>query len=588
MHRQRDLFGGVLFLLVALSTVLPSDAGTRTWDGKFDTSEIEVTVVYFVPSDREPLPDWLDRVSYFCRRMEWFHEREFEGQSKLATTLHTEPFISSLTTQALRVGDANAIYFRTLQEVDEALKFAREPSKSFRILLVLSDINWRPLDDFYRLKPEGGDLLFEGNLSAGEHFPGAASGGARAAYLNDRGVGWGLVSGDGWRVPYRGSDCVIYHEGCGHTVGLPHPEPGDGSVMSMAQYKGWINESWIDKEQKSRLGWSPTDSNAVVEANQKSLFTRFRALPEPISPKPNQEVKLRFDWPEHADVTSLRVRIQTAIDGPWIDVGSVHSQVPLDGTPAGLPPSEILIGAFDRETPVSYRVDTTLRSGESTELWGYFQVRKNQENNPLPRKLSADLDLVENHLQPITNRLRSTGEPVDLLKSIDLANDWTSGKWILSDGVLESPKQYGAKLELPYAPSGSYRLTMIIEPLDEPNALVVGNCIGNRRFVTLFGYKQGDAYLSAIEDIDGRNVGNETTYEGPLFHKDQMSQVVVQVAKDGVQMSVDGDTIVRWSGEPTRLSLSDYWASPDANSLILGTYDCRIRFHRVTLETLSD
>jgi len=236
-------------------------AGTKTWDGKHKTSQIAVTVVYFVPSDRRPLSDWRDRVDYYCRRVEQFHSREFDGQTEMKALVHAEPLVSEATTKQLRQGDANAIFFRTLEEASRRLKFGEGERTAFPILLVLSDINWRPLDDFYRLKPQDGDLVFEGQEIGGQHFPGAAAGGARATYLADRGIGWGLVSADGWRVPYRGSDCVIYHEGCGHTVGLPHPEPIDGSVMGLGQYAGWISESFVNKEQKIRLGWEPGTSN---------------------------------------------------------------------------------------------------------------------------------------------------------------------------------------------------------------------------------------------------------------------------------------------------------------------------------------
>ncbi|EMI19498.1 secreted protein [Rhodopirellula maiorica SM1] len=386
--------------LLALCSLGPTYGGTTTWDGKYDTSKIKVTVVYFVPADRQPLSDWKDRVQYYARRLEQFHAREFGDQSKLTMVVHPEPFVSKENTETLREGDANKIYFRTLGEVDRTLAFAKDdPSDrdAFPILLVLSEINWRPLDDFYRLHPDGGKLVFEGNLNQGQHFPGAASGGARAAYLANRGVGWGLVSGDGWRVPYRGTDCVVYHEGCGHTVGLPHPEPGNGSVMSMGQYRGWISESWLDKEQKSRMGWQPKKEGAEKgEPNQDSdgnhdeqpkslameLFTRFRAIPQPMVPKPNQDVLLKLDWPKDAKVKTLRVRYQTAIDGPWIEVPSEIDSAQ---------PEVVSLGRFEEATPVSYRVDAELQSGETAELWGYLQVRSDVNQNPLPSSLSQDL-----------------------------------------------------------------------------------------------------------------------------------------------------------------------------------------------------
>ena len=215
----------VLWLLLALAHVLSPFAMAgeplRTYDGKYSISTIRITVVYFVPRDRTPLPDWRERVQYFCRRVEQFHAREFQGQSQLTTAIQEQPFVSDKDSAALRAGDADYIFFQTLGEVQSRLGFTRGADETFPILLVLSDINWRELDDFWRLRQADGQ--FEGQIIDDRHFPGAASGGARSLYWPDRGVGWGLVSGDGWRVPYSGTDCVVYHEGVGHPIGLPHP-----------------------------------------------------------------------------------------------------------------------------------------------------------------------------------------------------------------------------------------------------------------------------------------------------------------------------------------------------------------------------
>ena len=130
-------------------------------------------------ADRQPLPDWRDRVDYFCRRIEMFHRREFQGQSVLKATCHAEPLVSELTTAELRRGDGDAIFFRTLRETSRRLELKPAADKAFPVLLVLSEINWRPLDDFYRLMPRDGQLVFEGSYDRGEHFPGAAAGGDR-------------------------------------------------------------------------------------------------------------------------------------------------------------------------------------------------------------------------------------------------------------------------------------------------------------------------------------------------------------------------------------------------------------------------
>ncbi|MEK6239792.1 MAG: hypothetical protein N2C14_34150 [Planctomycetales bacterium] len=381
---------------------------------------------------------------------------------------------------------------------------------------------------------------------------GAASGGARATYLANRGVGWGLVSADGWRVPYRGSDCVVYHEGCGHTVGLPHPQTGNGSVMSLGQYRGWLSESWLDKDQKSRLGWEPLElkSNKNVE-----LFSRFRALPMPPIPAPNQTVKIVCDWPEDAAVHSLRLRFQTSIRGPWVEV------VP---TWKGNAPKTLELGKFDRDTPVSYRIDVELKDGATAELWGYFQVRSDPKKSPAPYSFSPDLTVRDGE----TNVEPQPRSEVDLLALADPEKCWTSGRWKMDARRLVSPKAFGSRLELPYTPPEEYRLTAIVEPLDAPNGLILGQRSGTHRFVTLFNHLPGKEGLTAIENIDGQNVGNETTFTGTLFQKSRLSQLIVTVRKESVMVSVDGRQVVSWRGKQSRLSLSDYWKTPQSDRAV--------------------
>ncbi|WP_435021557.1 hypothetical protein TA3x_002438 [Tundrisphaera sp. TA3] len=357
----------VLFSIALLARSALANERMRTFDGKHPIDDIEVTFVYFVPEDREPLADWHDRLGYFAKRIEAFHRRELDGQSNLKVIVRPEPFRSAKTAEEVRGNDPNATFYNTVNETRKALKWPGESRKAFPILLVLSEINWRELDDFRRTRVVDGKEVHEGNIGrGGRHFPGAESGGARATYWSREGFGLGLVSADGWRVPYSGSDCVVYHEGVGHTIGLPHPEPVDGSVMGVAQYQGWINETFLNVDQKKKLNWLPPQErrNDASEA----LFTAFTALQDPTVPKAGEPVALRVRWPAGAKVKSLRIRYQTELAGPWIE-GKAEI-----GT-AGEPPARVPLATFERATPVSYRVDAALEGGEAVEIWGYFQVK---------------------------------------------------------------------------------------------------------------------------------------------------------------------------------------------------------------------
>lgn len=362
---MRALAFSVLALTLTAAGFVRSADGpaATTFDGKHDASTIDLTVVYFVPKDRTPLPDWSDRVHYFVRRITAFHEREFGGISKIKATVHPTPLVSESPSAAFRKGDQNATFFGTMDDVRELLKWKPDPKNGFPVLLVLSDINWRELDDFRRTRVIDGRATHEGNIGAGgRHFPGAESGGARAIY-NPKGFGMGLVSSDGWRVPYSGSDCVVYHEGLGHSIGLPHPNPIDDTVMGTAQYSYWINEAKLNAKQKEKLGWKPP---ATEPDRSGDLFTQFRALQNPLVPKAGEAVDLALKWPKGAAVKSLTVRVQTDLLGPWVTIPNAVK---------GKPPASVALGTFDRPTPVSYRVDAALEDGQTAEIWGYFQVK---------------------------------------------------------------------------------------------------------------------------------------------------------------------------------------------------------------------
>ncbi len=369
--------GRILVVLAVVAFGLESPIakaadGPHTFDGKHAIGTIDLTVVYLVPKDRTPLTDWRDRVDYFRNRIEAFHRRESAGKSRLVIQVHPRPLIVQKTAREIRGTDPNQTFDHSTREARSALNWPKEPRNGFPILLVLSEINWRELDDFHRTRIVNGVSTHEGNVAQdGRHFPGAESGGARAVYLADEGLGMGLVSADGWRVPYSGSDCVVYHEGIGHPIGLPHPEPIDNSVMGTAQYEFWINQTWVNPSQKKALGWiddgSGTRRKRSSPERTKDLFTAFIAIQRPIVPSVGQPVNLRFTWPDDARLREIKIRVQTELNRPWKTVPTHAIGKPLD---------ELPIGTFDRPAPVSYRVNATLEDGQSVELWGYFQVNE--------------------------------------------------------------------------------------------------------------------------------------------------------------------------------------------------------------------
>lgn len=367
---------------------------------------IAVSVVYFVPRGREPLADWHERAAYFGKRIEAFHARELAGQSQLTTTIYPEPLQSARSASELRIGDATFTFLQTIGEIERRIGFGH--GAGFPVMLVLSDISWGDLDDFYRLH----GAAFEGSYTSGRHFPGSPLGGSRATYVPDRGCGFALVSADGWRVPYTGSDCVVYHE-VAHAFGLKHPAAADASVMSEAQYRGGLNETSINEEQKRALGWS----SAPIPRDD--LFSVFTAVPEPVVPKPGDEVTLKLSWPRGARETACDVDVQTALDAGWSK-------------------RAVRLGTFPKPTPVSYRVRATA-DGNTVELWGYFQVRATPELPPLPHSP-----------RPLKPRI----EPVDITEKVG--------------------RELEGKRAIAYDLPPAYALLLVVTPRVAEAGLVIG------------------------------------------------------------------------------------------------------------------
>ena len=314
---------------------------------------------------------------------------------------------------------------------------------------------------------------------------------------------------------------MIYHEGVGHPIGLPHPEPQNETVMSLAQYRGWLSESSVDESQKKRLGWNQPDQKFDRSTD---LFSSFTAIPAPLTPKPDEPVTLKLTWPQNADVSTVRVRLQTELSGPWVEAASLTVDPAIETAP-----KKVALGAFDRPTPVSYRVDATLKNGETVELWGYFQVRETADTLLLPRIETADLS-------PEKHGDRSSANPkesIDLLPMIDVDKDLVSGKWIKADGFLESPKQFGARIEIPFEPPAEYELTVVATPLDEPNGLLLGQLMSGHRFVTLVNHNvRQDKPASALENVDGKNVSERPTVTNHRHHSLRLSRRSMRRSND--------------------------------------------------------
>lgn len=336
-------------------------------------ARVEVGVAYYLPRGRVPLPDWRERVEYHMKRVQSFHHREFGRQSVLTYRVLPEPFTASAARDGLPKDDVNHFFWHIVNEVWESGKLTFSP-EAFPIVLVLSDVNFSPGYSDWTRECDGKGCLFPephsdcaGHVaSTGEDRPGTRCGGARALFWPENHIGLGLVTADGWRAPMTGTDCVIYHEGVGHSLGLPHPEPINDSVMGLAQYVYPLNQTWIDEDQKEAMGW------VKHEIDQTDLFSAFTVSHTPARPTAEDTVTVTAKLPKPFAVQSIQLEYQT---GLWLPFR------PADFT--GREERDESQCFFWKIGPVSlgqsigYRVRVEVRGGQREEFWSYYKVRGN-------------------------------------------------------------------------------------------------------------------------------------------------------------------------------------------------------------------
>ena len=354
--------------------------GLKAIGGAHDITRIHLTGVYYLPPGRLPIPDWHDRLAYFLDRAAKFHAREFTNQSHVIWDIRPTPYTPATTQTPAK--DANEWFWRVTGEVRKQA-WRPDVKRGFPILLIFTDSNFCPgYDEWTRMCDANLCICADhpkfcaGHITGtGEERPGSSCGGSRAVYWKDENIGLGVISGDGWRVPIKGSDCVAYHEGVGHAIGLPHPEPMNDSVMGRAQYLTSINTATLDTNQKQNLGWQPAPVDTV------SLFSTFSTDYAPHAPKVGQPVTITATLPLNKVSYSAKAQYQTAF-GTWVTLPEPRRVADSAQTKSSQSKTVQLawtIPAFDKPAFVSYRIFVASSLGEREQQWNLFRIRPQSE-----------------------------------------------------------------------------------------------------------------------------------------------------------------------------------------------------------------
>ncbi len=161
---------------------------------------------------------------------------------------------------------------------------------------------------------------------------------------------------------------------------------------------------------------------------------------------------------------------------------------------------------------------------------------------------------------PASQPLRSPPfEPVDVLRLIDPEQHVLQGGWSREEGAIVSSDDPACRLVVPYELPEHYELRLVVERTRGDNALNVGIPVGaSHCFVSLDRTRGGRS--SGLGHLDGRPSyfpDNETYYPKPVFQNDREHEIRIRVRDRRIRVTIDGQSVIRWSGDFSRLSAAD-------------------------------
>jgi hypothetical protein len=177
---------------------------------------------------------------------------------------------------------------------------------------------------------------------------------------------------------------------------------------------------------------------------------------------------------------------------------------------------------------------------------------------------------VEKRLRELPNKV-ALGQPVNILKLIDLQKDNLLGNWAWDQKVLKTGTA-GEGLEIPYSLPAEYDLVLRVErkTVNKGNTFsIILPLPESKVAISIDQEETGD--VSGLSRIDDRMISdNATKYVGRLLALNVPSTVICAVRKTGVALQVDGKKVFDWRGELRRLNFSEGNGNRKDTALLAG------------------
>jgi hypothetical protein len=143
-------------------------------------------------------------------------------------------------------------------------------------------------------------------------------------------------------------------------------------------------------------------------------------------------------------------------------------------------------------------------------------------------------------------------------------------------------------VRIPYRPPAEYRLDMVVlaNPQGGEN-VAVGLIKQEHQFLAILnGYRRNQTCgLSLIDGLGADR--NETNLERDVMLRGRLNQITCLVTSEAVQVQCNGQAVVDWRGDATRLSLDPSYDVADPRGLLVGTTGTPLAIQSLVLTPIS-
>ena len=160
---------------------------------------------------------------------------------------------------------------------------------------------------------------------------------------------------------------------------------------------------------------------------------------------------------------------------------------------------------------------------------------------------------------------------VDLLALVDTKVHAVLGDWKRDgESLVGVSGEKQARLQLPYEPGEEYDVAVRCKRVAGDDCFCLGLVVGGHQVLAQFDSLPGQGYLSGLDLVDMKSVGdNATTVKGQFLKLNQYSTLAYSVRSGKIDVSVNGKSIISYRGKFDSLSLHETAQIPNEKALFL-------------------